>query len=133
MTGQASHRKSVLVVDDDDLVRASIVDTLSTYGMDVIGVRNGRECLQVLKRREMDAVIVDLIMPEMDGLETIALLRHDRPNLKILAISGGGRTKNVDLLSAAGRIGATAVLSKPFEPGDLIKRLRAMDEYTAKV
>lgn len=118
--------KTVLVVDDDDMVRRSVTDVLSTYGMKVRQAANGKTCLEQLRSDLPDLVLIDLIMPEMDGIETIIALRQEWPDLKVLAMSGGGRTRKLDLLSAAGRCGATAALAKPFEPRDLLAHVASV-------
>ena len=73
-----------------------------------------------------DAVITDLIMPKTEGIEMIFGIRRERPNVPIIAISGGGRYGNSDLLPLAQSVGADAVVAKPFEADDLLEPLRRL-------
>jgi DNA-binding response OmpR family regulator len=118
--------KTVLVIDDNALVRASMADALSVHGIRVLQLANGRECLKLLREHRVDAVVIDLITPDLDGIETICALRGSAENLPILAIYGGGRARNMDMLSFAQHLGASAVLAKPLDPSKLINAVRAL-------
>ena len=110
--------KSILMVDDDPDMRQLVEDALST-AYNIASVRNGREALTLLAAENFDRVITDLIMPEMDGIELLIVLGKSRPNLKLIAISGGGILVNFDSLRAAKRLGACSVLRKPFPLNEL--------------
>jgi response regulator RpfG family c-di-GMP phosphodiesterase len=69
----------------------------------------------------------DIIMPEQEGIETIVKIRSERPDVKIIAISGGARTHNLDYLGMAEAFGADDVISKPFEAEELLSRLARFD------
>jgi DNA-binding NtrC family response regulator len=111
---------AILVVEDDELVRQAIGRVLALERHEVITVENGRLALEVLDRRPFDLVITDLIMPEKEGLETITELRHRHPGLKVIAVSGGGRTGLRHYLDLAEKLGARASLAKPFTRGALV-------------
>jgi len=68
-------------------------------------------------------VITDIIMPEQEGIDTIIQIRRERPGIKIVAISGGGRIRNIDFLEMAQSLGADEVIAKPFEADELLNRL----------
>jgi DNA-binding NtrC family response regulator len=68
-------------------------------------------------------VITDIIMPDMEGIGMILEMRRRAPNAKIVAISGGGRTGNVDFLNMAEKLGATAIMQKPIRPAELFNLL----------
>lgn len=104
----------ILVVDDEAEVRQLIQDLLTREGHELIFAENGRQALERARNRPLDLVITDLIMPEMEGLETIRGLRREHKNLKIIAISGGGRTDPNDYLRTARVFGACKTLQKPF-------------------
>jgi DNA-binding NtrC family response regulator len=70
-------------------------------------------------------VITDIIMPDQEGIQTIAEMRKERPDAKIIAISGGGRVGNIDFLKIAQHIGAVDAIAKPFDPDDLLRRVRS--------
>jgi YesN/AraC family two-component response regulator len=85
----------------------------------VTEAENGRLGLEQLKTGTFDLVITDIIMPEMEGVETLMTVREQYPNVKVITMSGGGRTGNIDFLSAAEKLGASAILHKPFTLGSL--------------
>jgi DNA-binding response OmpR family regulator len=113
--------KTVLIIDDETLVRATVARMVEREGHRVLQASNGVEGLNIFSRERVDLVVCDIIMPEKEGIETIGELRRKNPTLKIIAISGGGRTENVDFLGMAQRLGADYVLAKPF----------GRDEFTA--
>ena len=114
----------VLVIDDDDLVRYTLSKILQRNGYHVATASDGKRAMAVFRDERPDVVITDIIMPEQEGIETIGLLRHQYPQMKIIAISGGGRIRNVDFLEMARSLGADDVISKPFEADELLGRLR---------
>jgi CheY-like chemotaxis protein len=106
-------RFSILVVDDDPLQRAIISDLLAP-AYDCSEAENGAEALKRLAADPVDLVIVDMLMPEKDGIETIAAIRARWPMIRIIAISGGGATlPGRYLLDTAKALGANAVMDKP--------------------
>jgi DNA-binding response OmpR family regulator len=111
----------VCVVDDDDLVRAKIALDLKGMGFEVIEVDDSREVQAVLKAQPVDAVVVDIVMPDKDGVEVIAEIRRGWPNVRVIAMSAGGRVGPQLYLEIAKQMGAAACLAKPIEP----ERLRA--------
>jgi len=116
----------ILVVDDEELARFTIRDILETAGHDVEEAGNGNEALSSQAANSFDLVITDLIMPEKEGVETIVELRRDFPDLKIIAISGGGRTKNLDFLRLADEFGANKILAKPFSGDELMEQVNGL-------
>lgn len=115
----------ILVIDDEELVRFSIADILAEAGHEVFEAENGREGIDVLREQPVDIVITDLLMPEQEGLETITTLRSQWPDLPVIAISGGGRTGNLDFLDSAKKLGASATLAKPFSRDEILTVLSA--------
>ena len=124
-------KTKVLVIEDDKSVRTSIRLTLQSHGFDVDEADNGAKGIWMLKHTPFDLAIIDMMMPVMDGLETIRELKSLLPKLGILAISGGSTVVNVDFLKAAAVTGATATLSKPFEGGQLITALQKITTRAA--
>lgn len=105
----------ILVIDDEDLVRLTVRQTLELAGHTVVEASNGRDGIDMFKAHKPDLVVTDLIMPEMEGIETIAQLRRAQADLRIIAMSGGGRTGNMNFLDMAERLGASRILGKPFD------------------
>ena len=110
----------ILVVDDDELALFTLGEILKTAGHIVVEARNGNECLEFQRNEPFDLVVTDIIMPEKDGIETVIELRKDFPEIKIIAISGGGRTHDLNILKVAEEFGADSVLAKPFSGEQLL-------------
>jgi CheY-like chemotaxis protein len=115
----------ILVIDDEELARFTLREILETAGHEVVEATNGHEGVERQKANPFDMVITDMIMPDKEGLETIAELKGEYPDLKIIAISGGGRTRNLDFLQLAGEFGADQIIVKPFTEEDLMKGVDA--------
>lgn len=109
----------ILLVDDDELLRRMLRMTLIKMGHTVIEAGNGNEALRACKSEPPDIVLTDLIMPEKEGIETIRELRRLHPDVKIIAMSGGGRVSAKDYLIIAKRMGADFTLNKPFSNDEL--------------
>jgi CheY-like chemotaxis protein len=109
----------VLLIDDEELVRATLRYALERAGHAVTEAANGREGIKALDRGGIDLVITDIVMPEMEGIETIRAAKKAHPEVKIVAISGAASAA-VDFLELAGRLGADEVLRKPFSADALI-------------
>jgi DNA-binding NtrC family response regulator len=110
----------VLVIDDDDVVRESIVYILVDGGYDVVSAEDGLRGMIVFRSEQPDLVITDILMPEQEGIQTIAEMRKEKPDAKIIAISGGGRVGNGDFLGMARALGAMDTISKPFDPDTML-------------
>jgi len=104
----------VLVVDDEEMTRFTLREILEGAGHEVMEAENGVRGLEAQRGFRCDLVITDIIMPDKEGVEFVKDLRSSFPNLPIIAISGGGRTHNLDFLEIARRFGANAILAKPF-------------------
>jgi len=111
----------ILVIDDDAMVRQAPIRVLENSGYEVQCAPDGRQGLRAFRIRRPDLVISDIIMPEMEGIETIMELRILSRDCPIIAISGGGRLGKADFLAVAKKLGATATLNKPFETEDLLR------------
>lgn len=123
--------QNVLVVDDEVDVRDAIKRVLDRAGYSVRTVDGVGGALEELRRCQADVVITDIIMPKINGVEAIEVIRQEFPAVRIIAISGGGNfgitayqptaITTSAYLAAAERAGAHLVLTKPFESGDLIQ------------
>ncbi|MCK5296317.1 MAG: response regulator [Alphaproteobacteria bacterium] len=116
----------ILVIEDDDIVRELIKSILIDAGYDVTSANNGKEGLKSAISNKPDIVITDIFMPEKEGLETIKELRAHYPDIKILAVSGGGQITMENVLKIAGIFGADMVLKKPFETDVLLEKIKEL-------
>lgn len=110
----------ILLIDDDDHTRTALRRVLEHAGYTVLEAANGREGLRLYRSAPADLVITDILMPEQDGLETVMTLRKEFPEVKIIAISGGGETGRMDFLYVAKHLGAQCTFHKPFDVRKLI-------------
>ena len=113
----------VLVIDDDKAIRDLIKMILSSEDCNVIEADNGKVGLAKVRDEMPDMVICDLIMPVQEGMETITKICEDYPEIKVVAISGGGRIEADSYLSIAKTLGAWKIFSKPIDGEELIKTL----------
>lgn len=104
----------ILVIDDDALLCEVLKLGLERFGHQVSEAREGKSGLALHQTHTVDLVITDILMPGMEGLETILELRRHHPQIKIIAISGGGMGKAGDYLTMASKFGAHRVVPKPF-------------------
>jgi CheY-like chemotaxis protein len=116
----------ILVVDDDEQVRDVFKRTLEAHGHEVREAGDGRSAMRSYREQPADLVILDIIMPEQDGLETILDLRRDFPEAKIIAISGGGRASAQGYLRPAKILGADRAYSKPLAPNELLAAIEQL-------
>jgi CheY-like chemotaxis protein len=110
----------ILLIDDDEPVRLMLRATLTAAGHSVEEAADGKEGVARYQPGHTSLVITDLIMPEKDGLETIAELKWKYPSVKILAVSGGSRMCPTDQLNVAKKMGANHILAKPFSTAKLL-------------
>lgn len=117
---------SVLVVDDEDQLRQLIREILEQAGYQVMEARDGKEAILQYRLAPADVVIMDILMPEQDGLETTSTLRREFPNVKIIAITGSSEMIGIlSFLDVAKMLGAHRVLQKPFEMQTLLDTVQA--------
>ena len=114
----------ILVVDDDPGIRRALHILLSREGYQVTQAQDGVEALRQWRTHGGDLVITDLHMPEKNGIETIVELLSYSPGLRIIAMSGGGQTKRLDLLGNAMMLGAVLTIEKPFTLNEMMNMVR---------
>ena len=125
----------ILLVDDDELLRGALHQILVHAGYDVADASNGKVAVREYGQQRCDVVIMDIVMPDEEGLGTIKELRRVDPSVKIIAISGGGLGKAGDYLGIAKMLGAMRTLAKPFVPEALLAMIAEVlaDPATPKV
>ncbi len=116
----------ILVVDDDTQVRSMLRMTLEQAGYEVEEAGDGNEASRIQRARPADLAIVDILMPERDGLETIMEYRKHVPRCRIIAISGGGRQVPGDFLQEARLLGADRTFCKPVDRRELLDSIRVL-------
>lgn len=103
----------ILVIDDDPSILTMLKKMLEKEGYEVDIACNGSEGLDKIEVSPPDLLITDIVMPEKEGMELIFHLRRKKPELKIIAISGGGRFNYEGYLTSAKYLGADLVFQKP--------------------
>jgi DNA-binding NtrC family response regulator len=115
---------SVLVIDDEVAIRNLLRRALEKQGYEVLDAADGKEGINIFRANPTDLVITDIVMPNQEGMETIQELKQDFPQLKIIAISGGGSAKHGLYLNLAKGFGATSVYDKPIKMDKFLKETK---------
>ena len=128
---QARAKNRVLIVDDDRMIRMLVKLLLEKDGYEVIEGENGLHAIELARRERPELIVLDLMMPEMDGFEAIGRLRREialatLPVIVLTAESGPDTERRVL------ELGADDYLIKPFEPGVLLSRVRAVFRRAAR-
>ncbi|UCH33646.1 MAG: response regulator [Armatimonadota bacterium] len=121
--GDSAPRKRVLVVDDDDELARELQSIIERHGFAVRRAENGAVALDMIQRERPDIILLDVVMPVMDGFQLLAAL-HEIPearDIPVIVLSVGREETTV---SAARHAGAAVYLPKPFSPHELIAVLR---------
>lgn len=111
---------SILVVDDDTFMRDTLMLLLNRKNHHVMGAANGKIAENLCHQFEFDLVITDILMPFQEGIETIMMLKYLFPAIKIIAMSGGGKTKPEFYFDIAKNLGAHFTMEKPFKHDELL-------------
>ena len=114
----------VLVVDDDDEVREMLRQMLERQGYEVTTAADGQRGIARYREDPADLIVLDIVMPEKEGLETIMELRRDDPGVKIIAISGGGRIGPQSYIEVARALGAQRTFAKPLDRQEFLAAVR---------
>jgi CheY-like chemotaxis protein len=119
----------ILLIDDDAVARGMLKKLLEDAGHHVQEGADGAVGMKLFREDPADVVITDIVMPEKEGIETIIELRREFPDVKIIAVSGGGdRLSSDSCLRTAEVAGASRILAKPLNVSDL---LSSVDELLA--
>jgi CheY-like chemotaxis protein len=122
-------KASILIIDDEPQFRKLFVEKVAKLPYTVIEGQDGDEGLRLFQEHQPDLVITDLVMPKKEGIETIIELKKTTPDVKIIAISGGGRNTPGSYLDMAKHMGAEHVFAKPV---DWKKMLAAIQEMVQR-
>lgn len=122
----------ILIIEDDELLLAVLESKLNKEGYDVISARDGEEGLQKIKQESPDLVLLDIIMPKMNGLEVMKKVQEDKSLAPppIIVISNSGQPVELD---EARKLGATDWLVKAaFDPGEVLEKVKKVLKETTK-
>lgn len=117
--------EKVLIIDDDETIRIIVEKILSEHGYTPFSAEDGEKGLEALKNEDIDAIILDVKMPGMDGNQVLGRIRNDEKlkNIPILMLTGENSILDV---SKSLELGANDYMVKPFEPELVVKRLKAI-------
>jgi DNA-binding response OmpR family regulator len=111
-SGTPEYAGPVLLIDDEPDFLDSLTLLLETHGFRVVTARNGAQGLQMFRAHSPAVVVTDIMMPEEDGIGVMLQMRRERRDVKIIAISGGGKVDKSDYLVIAQKLGADAAFQK---------------------
>ncbi len=120
-TQQQARKPNVLVIDDEDIVRTFIARVLESHGFRVTGVSSGQEGLNWMAINSPDLVVLDLMMPEMNGAETLRIMRQRWDFIPVIIITG---YPDSELMSQALAHSPFALLPKPATPDQILEAVR---------
>lgn len=124
------HQPSILVVDDELLIRDLLYDFFSGQGWQIAVAENSERALQILHDRKIDLVLTDIKMPELDGLQLAARLKESDPNLPVVVMTG---YPSVESAVTALRAKVEDYVIKPFNINQLFKLIEATIQRKADV
>jgi CheY-like chemotaxis protein len=110
----------ILVIEDEPSVRHGLVRVLANAGYDVADTANGTDGLRLWREGGADLVLTDILMPDTNGIEVILELQKSAPDLPVIAMSAGERSRDFALLADAKVLGAVSLLRKPFSRDELL-------------
>lgn len=112
--------KKVLIADDSDFMRMMLADILKKAGHTVVQADNGKLALKVLEKEKIDVCILDIMMPEMNGIDTLKQIIANIPDMPVIMLSA---LCNEHIVREALEIGANSFVAKPFQPDSILKRI----------
>lgn len=112
-------------MDDDEALRGLVTRVLTAAGYEVAAAPDGATGLRLWRESGADLVLTDLHMPDTNGIEVLLELRGFAPTLPVIAMSGGQRALDLDLLGSARLLGAVNILAKPFTRDELLSAVAA--------
>jgi YesN/AraC family two-component response regulator len=120
----------ILIIDDEPQIRSMLKLMLERDGYEVVEAPDGVEGISVYRQNPADLIITDLIMPNKDGIGMIIDLKKEFPEVKIIAMSGGGLNKPDGYLKGAKKLGASCTLTKPIDREEILRVVAAILKNT---
>jgi phosphate regulon transcriptional regulator PhoB len=124
--------EKILIVEDDEDIAEMITYNLKKEGYRISSVHNGEDALNLLKSDLPDMIILDLMLPKIDGLEVCRNIRRDQNTAGVPVIMLTARCQEADKIAGL-ELGADDYVTKPFSPGELIARIRAILRRAVKL
>jgi CheY-like chemotaxis protein len=118
----------ILIIDDEAMIRDLLVNILEREGYETVTATDGKDGIKIYRENPADLIITDLIMPDQEGIETIMKLRRDYQDVKIIAMSGGGKIDPETYLKIAKTVGAVKTIAKPIRLEELLKTIQEVLE-----
>lgn len=128
----SSNAMTVVIADDDPLLCETFRISLEARGYNVLLAEDGNQALKIVESTAVGAMLLDILMPRKEGLETLIELKQRFPALKVFVMSGGGLYGRADFLTVARKFGADAVLRKPFPIQALVELLEGRDRLVQR-
>ena len=120
------NKVKILIVDDNEKILELLSEFLIGNGYDIACSLNGEDANNKFVKFKPDLVITDIVMPEVDGIELLLSLRKINPDIRVIVMSGGNRGHADTYLQMADKLGANAILNKPFELSDLLVHVKKL-------
>ena len=114
----------ILIIDDEPQIRSMLTLMLEREGYEVVEAPDGVDGIKIYRQNPADLIITDLIMPNKDGIGMIIDLKKEFPDVKIIAMSGGGLNKPDGYLKGAKKLGAACTLTKPIDREEMLEAVR---------
>jgi len=112
---------NLLVVDDDDALRIVVTDLLLKEGYKITTASGGREAIDLLNKNRFDLVLLDIIMPDVDGFSVLKLIKAEHPKVKVIMLTAYSELK---MAVESKKLGADDFIAKPYMREDLLKSVQ---------
>lgn len=117
--------KKILVVDDDPYILMSLEFLMKKNGFDVMIARNGTEALDIINNQSPDLILLDIMMPDVDGYAICKYVKSTKHLKDIVVVFVSAKTKDTDVQKGY-KLGASLYISKPFSTRDLVKQVKEL-------
>ncbi len=121
------NKVKILIVDDNENFLELLSEFLVDNDYDVVCSLNGEDAKNKFVEFKPDLVITDIVMPDVDGIELLLGLRNINPDIRVIVMSGGNRGHADIYLQMADKLGANAILNKPFQLSDLLVQVKKIE------
>jgi DNA-binding NtrC family response regulator len=116
----------ILIVDDEADIREMLEIMLEREGYETVTASNGEEAVKEAGKRKFDLIITDVVMPEMDGITEIQEILKQQPEMKVIAMSGGGAIPPETYLEMIKKLGAEKTFTKPLQRTEFLKAVKEL-------